>query len=171
MAKNKNLLYSAVFFFILAGIVGFIVFNPQPSVSASPPDSAQTIAFETIEKAAFGEGNPQKENLFITDGEEWKRTWEKIYPAELGRPDLLPIDWEGEAVIAVFQGERPTQSHFVEITKIADDEQTLFVHIQETVPGSHCPPSNAKSFPFHAVKISKIEKEVEFVWSTVKKEC
>ena len=100
--------------------------------------------------------------LVIKSEDQWKEVWEKVHRFRLPTPELPVVDFEKEMVIAVFMGERKSGGYEIEIKKIAERENKIFVEVEEKEPPSDSVQTMALTQPYHLIVIHKLKGVTHF---------
>lgn len=138
----------------------------SPSSTVLPttlPIIGKDVTFETIK--SWQHQHAARGNYVIQNAGEWQNLWYKMYPSkETGARYALPeVDFTRSMVIAVLSGGKPTGGYSTKIIRIVETTDKLKVHIEETSPGEECIVTMSPTTPRHIVKVTRIEKEVEFI--------
>lgn len=124
-------------------------------------ENTPEIIFSTVLKGEVG-GEIKNKNYLITKEKDFENIWNFINKNITPKPAMPKIDFNKEAVIAAFQGEKPTGGYGVEIVKIIEDSGAVNVLIKEKSPGVFCAVPEVITSPYHLVKIEKTEKKFDF---------
>ena len=119
--------------------------------------------FETIAKDEPLIGSNKKANYIVKDKKGWKKLWEDLYPDKTQRPALPDIDFTKDIILATLSGEKSTGGYITEFSKIVELEDRIEASIVETIPGQGCNVTQAFTSPYHIIKMSKTDKEIEFL--------
>lgn len=108
-----------------------------------------------------GDYNNKKANLVIKDQAEWNKLLLKINiltAANSILPDI-DVDFTKYQIIAVIDEVRNYGGYSIDITRITQTDNEIFVKVEHLKPGG----INAViTQPYHIVKIAKSEKKVAF---------
>ena len=108
-----------------------------------------------------GDYDNKKQNLVIKDQTTWSSLISKMNPfpnTNYYFPDDV-IDFEKYQVIAVFDQIRNYGGYSIDITKITENNNSIFVTVAQLKPGGINP---VITQPYHIVKIPKSNKKVVF---------
>jgi hypothetical protein len=124
-----------------------------------------SIPFETVELGGAC-GIHARVEYKITDQEDWVTFWIGFSNDTFPSPDVPPVNFTTDIIIAVFQGTRSTGGYSTTIRRIALTDTKYVVYVDEKHPG----PGGltmAEEHPFHIVKISGYPQDlpVEFVYN------
>lgn len=174
---NRMLFLTVLAGIILAGSVSVLYLSarsviprlpflsPSPRQGGATPTSGQEqagqVKFETLGKAQTSE-HQEERNYVISTGEEWGKLWDKI-TGPTAKASPVPVDFEKETVLAVFQGQKGSAGYVIEITKIIKVDNNLEVFVTKTSPGKSCLTAAVITAPYHIVKIEKFGGEVKFI--------
>ncbi|QOG03275.1 protease complex subunit PrcB family protein [Flavobacterium sp. MDT1-60] len=141
------------------------IFSILFALTSCESDDSQTkeVTFSTIlqNDSFYGNYDNPKANLVIRNQEDWTALISKMNPysdTNYYVPDAT-IDFTKYQVIAVFDEVRNYGGYSIDITKITQTNNRIFVKIEQLKTGG----LNAViTQPCHIVKIAKINKEVVF---------
>jgi len=126
-------------------------------------DSKQSV----VEFSVIAQGDPSpslaqnifKSNLVIKDTESWDNLLSKMSIYEISRFTETNIDFSKYQVIVVFDQVYSNGGHSIDITKITEDHNTVFVKVEKLLKGNA---TTVVTKPYHIVKIAKTEKKAVF---------
>lgn len=137
---------------LIAVVVGAYLFmRGNFSADSFPPaESQQSAATVPFTKLAEGSRSTvsRRVNYFITSASQLSELWEMV-DATSTPPT---IDFEKEAVIAVFAGERPTTGYAISVAKVEDSEARL-VSIKIVEPDDRCIVGQSRTAPYEIVAV------------------
>jgi hypothetical protein len=93
---------------------------------------------------------------------EWEGLWKAHTSYMLPAPELPPVDFEREMVVALMGGTKTSGGYSVEITSIRKEGDRLVVSFGETGPPPDSVTTSVITYPFHIVKTARHEGEAEF---------
>lgn len=108
-----------------------------------------------------GNYDNKKENLVIKDQETWNNLISKMNPfgdTNYYFPEAT-IDFTKYQVIAVIDEVRHSGGYSIDITKITQDNNRIFVTVEQLMPGGI---NSVMTQPYHIVKIPKSNNKVVF---------
>lgn len=160
--KNQGMVVKifVILFLVAAGAVSFMLYKPQNIFMPVTMDNE--IQFETIEKKISWNTN-KRGNYVIKNAAEWSDLWNKIYPAVIIKPEIPEIDFNKYMVVAVFNGLETSGGYDIEITKIGEKDNAVYVFVKKTIHGSGCAITQSFINPYHIVGFVKSNKEVQYV--------
>lgn len=161
----------ALLYLMCVASVGALV----PAVSAL--QTKQELAFETLSKKTNVE-HARKENVVIRKQADWEKFWKQMHRAEAqpenssGKLPALPkVDFNGQMVIAVFQGQQPSGGYSIEITKLTHENGKLEVFVEERQPGKDCFTIQVLTFPHHIIVVDKLAGQMKFTVRPITVDC
>ena len=157
---------------VIAAIVGVWAYVLWPKgetavIPEAPEGEEQEAPAETeVEFITLASGDhsgfTERKNYHYSDEAEFEKVWSQAHP-----DDPMPdVDFETEAVIALFSGERPSGGHSIRVERVVDSEDTETVYIVRSEPAPDCAVTLAITTPFAFVKVpmtDRILKSVERV--------
>jgi len=131
------------------------VADNQSSVVSVPFTKLVQGTHSTIEKRV---------NYFITSPTQLSELWKMI--SATGTPPK--VDFNKDAVIAVFAGQQPTTGYAIEVSKVLDSSSRL-VSITLAKPDGNCITGQSLTAPYEivAVPATTLPLAHEDVWTTV----
>lgn len=99
----------------------------------------------------------------IDNLDAWQKVWKVVHKTVTPKPQLPPVDFEKQVVLAVFMGEKSTGGYEIKITSIKETDQALVVSVRATSPPADSFTTQALTQPYDLRVIKKPTKPVEFV--------
>jgi hypothetical protein len=115
------------------------------------------VTFVTIARSDQS-GIERQREVTVRTAEEWQALWKEHQPDE--PPPRL--DFSKSIVIGVFLGFRNTGGYSVAITSIERAGDEIVVTWKESRPGPQDITSQVLTFPFHIVRIERLDGKVVF---------
>lgn len=111
------------------------------------------VDVETIDEGTYGDITERTERV-IRDQSEFESFWKTLHGQGAQYSDEV-INFSEEIVLAVVLGERPTGGYEVKIEGIVKEQipPQIVVTATEVKPGPDCTVSQAKTVPYHIVKM------------------
>lgn len=121
----------------------------------------KTLSLETLSRDAYS-GHELRKNYIITDAATWKDIWAETLSDHPQMPEVPGVDFSTEMVLAVYMGRKTSGGYSTTIERVVETDDKLEVFVKETRPGRGMMTTMALTNPYHAVKIQKSDKKVEF---------
>lgn len=126
-------------------------------------DSKQSI----VKFSVIAQGDPSpsltqnifKSNLVIKDTESWNNLLSKMSTYETSRFIETNVDFTTYQVIVVFDQVYSNGGHSIDITKITENHNTVFVKVEKLLKGND---ATVVTQPYHIVKIAWTTKNIVF---------
>jgi hypothetical protein len=111
--------------------------------------------------------HPKAENLVIRNDTAWKELLNNS-PAMVVSPEFTnpEINFSKEMVLAAFGGEHSSGGYRIQIIQVNDRPYFVEVTINSTAPQAGQPVTAAFTYPYHIVKVPRIDKPVRFTDGT-----
>jgi len=93
--------------------------------------------------------------------------WTEVFD---GRPQS-EVDFSRSTVVAVFMGSFRTGGYQIKVREIIDTGLLVVVKVEKTYPGKGCVLPQVLTYPYHIVKVDKINKYIIFNTITRTIEC
>lgn len=113
-------------------------------------------------KGAYS-GVKKASNQVITDNATWEKTWKKVHANRSPQPKLPAVDFEKQAVLAVFLGEKFTGGYGIHIASVKEEDKVVTVAVKTTSPPKGGITTQALTQPYELLVIAKSTKPVKFV--------
>lgn len=138
--------------------------------SANKPNIEQSfISFERMKAGEYC-GVSEERQVLITSQEAWEKLWNEIHKNVLPKPELAPVDFSHQWVVACFLGTKNSGGHKIEIQHIELKAEQLLIQAKAYAPGKNCMATMALTQPYELVLI-KPQKTKELVFeSTLERE-
>jgi uncharacterized protein (DUF885 family) len=114
-------------------------------------DRTNVVEFSVLATGAMSGHEGGRAVELITNESEWRRAWSLIGG---GRP-LPEINFNSRACVVVYQGQKPTGGHSIEIAEIRRDGTVLAVKVTERRPAFGDVTTQVITSPFVAVSIPR----------------
>lgn len=124
-----------------------------------------SIPFETVEHGGSC-GITARIEFVITNEQDWETLWIGFSNDTTPVPEVPPVNFTTDMIIAVFQGERMTGGYSTTIQRIELTNSSYVVYVNEMHPGSGAV-IMVVTHPYHIVKLSGFPQDlpVEFVYN------
>jgi len=124
--------------------------------------SNKTIKFRSLSHGRTC-GVTHRYDVVITSQSDMKALWEQMYGvAPIASAPI--IDFDRNVVLAVFQGQKPSDGYEVLVTKVVAIRDRILVLVGEHCPGEGEIVGGAPSQPFDMVIIHRPNLPVDFIW-------
>ncbi len=114
-------------------------------------DQTRVVDFTVLATGALSAYEGGRAVELLTNEGDWRRVWNVL---SNGRP-APDVNFTTQAVIVVFQGQRPTGGYAVALRGIRRDGTVLAVSVDERVPASGGVTTQVLTSPFVAVSIAR----------------
>lgn len=160
--KNQGMVVKifVILFLAASAITALMLFKPQNPFMPVTVDNE--IKFETIEKKSSPNTN-EKGNYVVKNVSEFNFLWNKIYSGAVIKPELPEVNFDKYMVVAVFNGIETNRGYDIEITKVGEKNNSIYVFLKKILPGNNCITSGSFVNPYHIVGFAKSEKEIYYV--------
>ena len=126
-------------------------------------NSSQTI----VQFSVIAQGDPSpsqtenipKSNLVIKNTESWNTFLSKMSSYETSKFSETNVDFTKYQIIVVFDQVYGNGGHSIDITKITENNNRIFVKVEKLLKGNI---ATVVTQPYHIVKIAKSSKKVVF---------
>jgi len=124
-------------------------------------ETGKRMEFQTISIGAWS-GHTNPAYYFIQNANEWEDIWNQHQRIFLPPSPPPEVDFSTMTVIAVFMGQCPTSGYEIEVKGIIDTGLTTVVKVEKTYPGKELGVFPTITYPYHIIKVYKIDKYVIF---------
>ncbi len=123
------------------------------------------IDFTTIARGT-NSGYQSASQMVINNSEQWSNLWQQHTYNTEPPPPVPQVDFTPYSVVAVFAGEQPTGGYSVEILSVetsgSQTQEQLAIRVQHRQPGAGDFVTEALTYPYHIIRIPKIDGRVVF---------
>ncbi|MDZ8032665.1 protease complex subunit PrcB family protein [Nostoc sp. DedSLP04] len=123
------------------------------------------VDFTTIARGSDS-GYQSASQMVIDNSERWIDLWQQHTSNAEPPPPIPQVDFTRNSVVAVFAGEKPTGGYSVEIlsaeTSGSQTQEQLAITVQHRQPGAGDFVTEALTYPYHIIRIPKIDGKVVF---------
>ncbi|OGS22313.1 MAG: hypothetical protein A2252_05710 [Elusimicrobia bacterium RIFOXYA2_FULL_39_19] len=97
----------------------------------------------------------EKKSLMIENKKDWQELWKQHSAHITPAPALPEVDFNVNLVIAVFMGQQNAGGYGIQVSKIEESENKVYIETIETVPAKETNTSKSTTAPYHIVVIQK----------------
>jgi hypothetical protein len=123
------------------------------------------VDFTTIARGTDS-GYQSASQMVINNSERWNDLWQQHTYNTEPPPPVPQVDFTPYSVVAVFAGEQPTGGYSVEILSVetsgSQTQEQLAIRVQHRQPGAGDFVTEALTYPYHIIRIPKIDGRVVF---------
>jgi len=130
----------------------------------------ETVNFQTVIKSQSS-GHQFQASYLIGNQEQWNILWSKIRAGTIPREPPPEVDFNRYILLAHFMGARPSSGYEVEFVELFERGNKLYVRVLEIHPGPNCLTLTVITRPFHAIKVPRTEKQIEFMVFRTIRDC
>ena len=149
----------------LAGCSGDSPIGPPGTGNASEvPPNAQVVVFDVVQEVTTEiSGITERRRSVIVDQAEWATLRDEIQTFVMPKPAAPSIDFGSRMVILATMGERTSGGHSISVIEVAEDQEKLYVVVEEVTPGVECITTDVITTPAVAVSVPRSSGTVLFV--------
>jgi hypothetical protein len=142
-----------------------------PLGTPEPP----AVAYQTIDFQVLVEGDSQgsypAKNQLITSQAAWQSFWVSVHRQLPATPNLIPVDFRKNDVIALTLGSKPTDGYTVRLLSLVNAGADFKADVQVRTPGKGCVLPTKATGPYYMAMVPKITGKLNFQVSTVTHDC
>ncbi len=151
---------------LAAGGCGLMSITGVPANATLLPDERVE---HLLDESYSGLDEPTRE-VIRTPG-AWADAWQQLHEGQSPVPERPAVDFEDSMVVLAAMGSRPTGGYDIEVESVHRDGKSLYVVVRETSPGESCGLTQAITAPATAVRVPRVDGDVEFVEKEAVSEC
>lgn len=151
---------------LVAGGCGSAAVTGVPADATVVPSDRVDTLFDD----AYSGLDEQRRQVVRTPG-AWADVWERLHEGRSPVPERPAVDFESGMVMVAAMGSRPTGGYGIEVESVHRDGESLYVVVRETSPGDGCVVTQAFTAPATAVRVPRVDGNVEFVEKESVHEC
>ena len=146
--------------------------GPGTGNAAEVPPNAQVVVFDLVQEVTTEiSGITQRRRSVIVDQAEWATLWDEIQTFVMPKPAAPSIDFGSRMVILATMGERTSGGHSISVIEVAEDQEKLYVVVEEATPGVECMTTDVITSPAVAVSVPRSSGTVLFVEQEIAYPC
>ena len=140
----------------------FVVHGLETDESAyqAPPEQ---LLWETLASGTRATGFSTASFRLVHDEAELNRLWSRFYGAQLTIPAAPRLNFERETVIAVMLGDKPSGGFDVEVIRVFEEQNELYVDVKITEPAEGAVTSQALTSPWSLITVLRGNYRVAWV--------
>jgi hypothetical protein len=123
------------------------------------------VDFTTIARGTDS-GYQSASQMVIDNSERWNDLWQQHTYNTEPPPPVPRVDFTRYSVVAVFAGEQPTGGYSVEILSVetsgSPTQEQLTITVQHRQPSAGDFVTEALTYPYHMIRMPKIDGRVVF---------
>lgn len=151
---------------LAAGGCGLVSVTGVPAdATVVPDDRVEPL----LEGASGGLDEPARE--VIRTPEVWANAWQDLHEGRSPVPERPSVDFDRSMVVLAAMGSQRTGGYDIEVEAVHRQGETLYLVVRETSPGDRCGVTQAFTTPTTAVRVPRVDGDVEFVEKESVHEC
>lgn len=137
----------------------------QPSTSAAIPSSATPVPVREVDTLLLTStsGITASRRQVIRDADELEAAWRAATGPLLPETPAPDVDFGADLVLLVAMGERPSGGHSIDLSALAEADDTLYATVEETEPGASCVPTAVLTQPVLMIRAPGVGTDVVFI--------
>jgi len=116
-----------------------------------PP--AEKLIWDIVAQGSNAIGSEEPEYYIVKDQSSLLSVWNKFYGNQLSVPELPPVDFDKETIVAILMGQKATGGYALDLKNISLDNNELFIDLKQIVPGEGAITTQAFTNPWMLIKI------------------
>ena len=124
--------------------------------------AAQVVQWEMLASGSQSGGVVEESYFLASDQTALLEMWSRGHADMLTLPDVPEVNFDREAVVGVFLGERPTSGYAVSVEGIEVEGDDLFVDLLKTVPDEGSIVSQVITSPWLIIRV--LRRDVNIAW-------
>lgn len=141
----------------------------DPLVTAQAKGTKRLVSFKTILQTSSS-GIRERENVIVTNAQDWESLWNRIYRTSASRPELPSLDFKDKVVIVSSLGEINTGGYGIEIIRAVETDDAINLWVKTTSPGGGAV-TMAFTQPIHVIEMKRVDKKIMFVRPRYQSPC
>jgi phosphopantothenoylcysteine synthetase/decarboxylase len=129
--------------------------QPQTQTQTqTQPEIEVLVTNETIQQGTYS-GIKEPLAQVITNQQDWEALWKRHTSVLVPQPPAAKINFDSEAVVAIYAGEKRTGGYRIVLKNVASEQADLVVTYQLTEPPANSFTLQVLSQPFLLLKVQK----------------
>ena len=146
--------------------------GPGTGSAVEVPPNAQVVAFDVVQEVTTPiSGIVERRREVIADAAEWAALWDEMQSRVMPKPPVPEIDFGARMVVFASMGERTSGGYAISVLEAAQEEDVLYVEVEEATPGIECITTDVISTPAVAVVVPRTTSMVLFVEREIAYPC
>jgi len=146
-----------------------IAASSLPTKFSTGPSGVQQ-SFQILVSGDSRSDYPRREQV-ITTPAGWAAFWNQVHAKIVPKPELLPVDFNKQVVIAITEGIEPTSGYSLEFTGVLAGAASANVTYQEITPAANCQLTKAPTSPYVLIATAKTVGPVTFTPTIKLRKC
>lgn len=113
----------------------------------------RTVQWEVLAAGAGAVGIAETSYFLTLDRVDLIGLWTRGHSSESFAPPVPEVDFDREAVVAIFLGERPTSGYGIQIERVDIEGNDLFIDFLEITPGEENVETTAVTSPWLMIRV------------------
>lgn len=139
--------------------------TPLPSMAP-----VEELEFQVLVEGDSRGTYPAKSQL-ITSQAQWQNYWLQVHKALSPLPNLIPVDFSKNDVIALNMGPEPTDGYSLSLLSLVSSGQEVTASVQLRQPGQNCGLPPKSTGPYYIALVPKLAASLKFDTATVTHKC
>jgi|GEM_PF-1083193 len=140
-----------------------------PTTVATGPTGVQQ-PFQLLVTGDSRGDYPRREQVITTQA-EWIAFWNQVHAKLVPKPELLPVDFTKQEVIAITEGVEPTSGYSLEFMGVLAGAASATVSYREITPSANCQLTKSPTSPYVIVATDKTVGPVTFTPTLKQRKC
>ena len=146
--------------------------GPGTGTAAEVPPNAQVVAFDVVQEVTTPiSGVVEQRREVIADATEWAALWDEMQSRLVPKPPVPEIDFGTRMVVFASMGERTSGGYTISVLEAAQEDDALYVVVEEATPGIQCMTTDVVTTPAVAVSVPRTAASVLFVETEIAYPC
>lgn len=117
------------------------------------------------------EGTYPAKNQLITTAAAWQAFWKEVHRSISPLPNLIPVDFSQNDVIALNMGPQPTDGYSIRLLSLVTSGGQVTASVQLRQPGKDCRLPTKATGPYYLAMVPKISAPLKYSLTTVTRNC
>lgn len=126
----------------------------------APPEQ---LLWEQLAAGSRASGFNAASFRLVRSADELERLWTRFYGSQLTMPDTPRLNFERETVIAVMLGEKPTGGYGLEVVRVFEESNELYVDVRITEPAEDAVVTQALTSPWELITVLRGKYQVAWI--------
>lgn len=146
--------------------------GPSTGTALEVPPNASVVAFDVVhEMTTEISGIRERRRAVISSQAEWEALWDEMQAFVMPKPPVPAIDFGARMVVFGSMGERTSGGHTISVLSAAEENDSLYVEVEEATPGIACMTTDVVTTPAVAVSVPRTASAVLFVEREIAYPC
>ena len=133
-----------------------------PMNEAAFTPTPQGLIYEPLAQGNQAVAEESEEFIFVTSEAQFLELWNRAYGNQLDVPPLPNVNFEREAILAIFAGQKPTGGYGVEVEDVQLERGDVYIDLTFSEPAEDAISTQALTSPWIMLRV--LRADINAAW-------